>query len=79
MFGQIKNNMSYTRFRYSSKNEVFMDFAFFAIVFYVLLYKKMCAQITKEGMIWLIRLDCIMSSFRCWVHINQRNCQKSAA
>ena len=47
VFGQMKNNMNYKRFRHFGKDKVFMDFAFFAIAFNI---KKMCAKMTKEGM-----------------------------
>ena len=33
VFGQIKNNMNYKRFRHFGKDKVFMDFAFLAIAF----------------------------------------------
>ena len=75
VFGQIKNNMNYKRFRHFGKDKVFMDFAFFAIAFNI---KKMCAKMTKEGMDWLIRLFYKLTTavFRCWEHINQRNLQQ---
>ena len=78
VFGQIKNNMNYKRFRHFGKDKVFMDFAFLAIAFNI---KKMCAKLTKEGMNWLIRLfyELTTAVFRCWEHINQRNLQKIAA
>ena len=78
VFGQIKNNMNYKRFRHFGKDKVFMDFAFLAIAFNI---KKMCAKLTKEGMNWLIRLFYKLTTavFRCWEHINQRNLQKIAA
>ena len=46
VFGQIKNNMNYKRFRHFGKDKVFMDFAFNI--------KKMCAKLTKEDTKWLI-------------------------
>ena len=52
VFGQIKNNMNYKRFRHFGKDKVFMDFAF-PIAFNI---KKMCTKLTKKGMNWLIRL-----------------------
>ena len=78
VFGQIKNNMNYKRFRHFGKDKVLMDFAFLAIAFNI---KKMCAKLTKEGMNWLIRLfyELITAVFRHWKHINQRNLQKIAA
>ena len=78
VFGQIKNNMNYKRFRHFGKDKVFMDFAFLAIAFNI---KKMCAKLTKKGMNWLIRLfyELTTAVFRCWEHINQRNLRIIAA
>lgn len=78
VFGQIKYNMGYKRFRHLGKDKVFMDFSFFAIAFNI---KKMCAKMRKEGIDWLIKLfyDLAAAFFRCLEHINQRNLQKSAA
>ena len=78
VFGQMKNNMNYKRFRHFGKDKVFMDFAFFAIAFNI---KKMCAKITKEGMDWLIRpfYELTVVLFRCCERINQRNPQNIAA
>ena len=78
VFGQIKNNMNYKRFRHFGKDKVFQDFAFLAIAFNI---KKMCAKLTKKGMNWLIRLfyELTTAVFRCWEHINQRNLEKIAA
>ena len=78
VFGQIKNNMNYKRFRHFGKDKVLMDFAFFAIAFNI---KKMCAKMAKEGMDWLIRLfyELTTAVFRCWEHMNQRNLQKISA
>ena len=47
VFGQMKYNMNYKRFRHFGKDKIFMDFAFFAIAFNI---KKMCAKMAKEGM-----------------------------
>lgn len=44
VFGQMKYNMAYRRFRHFGKDKVTMDFAFFAIAFNL---KKMCAKIRK--------------------------------
>ena len=44
VFGQMKQNMQYKRFRHFGKDKVTMDFAFFAIAFNI---KKMCSKITK--------------------------------
>ena len=45
VFGQIKFNMAYRRFRHFGKDKVTMDFAFFAIAFNI---KKMCSNIAKQ-------------------------------
>ena len=78
VFGQIKNNMNYKRFRHFGKDKVFMDFAFLAIAFNI---KKMCAKLTKEGTNWLIGwfYELTVALFRCWRHINQRNLRIIAA
>lgn len=46
VFGQMKYNMAYRRFRHTRKDKVTMDFTFFAIAFNI---KKMCAKLAKEG------------------------------
>lgn len=45
VFGQMKSNMAYRRFRHFGKDKVAMDFAFFAIAFNI---KKMCSKIAKQ-------------------------------
>ena len=45
VFGQMKFNMAYRRFRHFGKDKVTMDFAFFAIAFNI---KKMCLKIAKQ-------------------------------
>lgn len=45
VFGQMKSNMAYRRFRHFGKDKVTMDFAFFAIAFNI---KKMCSIIAKQ-------------------------------
>ena len=45
VFGQMKFNMEYRRFRHFGKDKVTMDFAFFAIAFNL---KKMCSKIVKQ-------------------------------
>ncbi|KAB4337239.1 IS1182 family transposase [Bacteroides thetaiotaomicron] len=45
VFGQMKFNMAYRRFRHFGKDKVTMDFAFFAIAFNI---KKMCSRIAKQ-------------------------------
>ena len=47
VFGQIKYDMGYKRFRHFGKDKVTMDFAFFAIAFNI---KKMCAKIKNQKM-----------------------------
>ena len=78
VFGQMKNNMNYKRFRHFGKDKVFMDFSFFAIAFNI---KKICAKMTKEGLDWLTGLfyELTVAIFRCCEHINQRNPQNIAA
>ena len=46
VFGQMKYNMHYRRFRHFGKDKVTMDFAFFAIAFNI---KKMVAKVRKQG------------------------------
>ena len=46
VFGQMKYNMGYKRFRHFGKDKVSMDFAFFAIAFNL---KKMCRKIAKQA------------------------------
>lgn len=46
VFGQMKFNMAYRRFRHFGKDKVTMDFAFFAIAFNL---KKMCSKIAKSA------------------------------
>mgnify|MGYP000784817077 CR=1 FL=1 len=46
VFGQMKYNMAYRRFRHFGMDKVNMDFAFFAIAFNL---KKMCSKIAKQA------------------------------
>lgn len=46
VFGQMKYDMGYKRFRHFGIDKVNMDFAFFAIAFNI---KKMCSKINKRG------------------------------
>ena len=46
VFGQMKYNMHYRRFRHFGKDKVTMDFAFFAIAFNI---KKMAEKARKQG------------------------------
>ena len=50
VFGQMKYNMQYRRFRHFTKDKVTMDFAFFAIAFNI---KKLCTLLLKSR----IRMD----------------------
>mgnify|MGYP000799229511 CR=1 FL=1 len=61
VFGQMKYNMVYQRFRHVGKDKVTMDFAFFAIAFNI---KKMCAKLAKEGYRTLYKL--INSLYSRW-------------
>jgi transposase len=45
VFGQIKYNMAYRRFRHVGKDKVTMDFAFLAMAFNL---KKLCAKLKNE-------------------------------
>ena len=47
VFGQMKYNMGYKRFRHFGTEKVFMDFSFFAIAFNI---KKMCKKLLKDGL-----------------------------
>ena len=47
VFGQLKQDMHYKRFRPFGKDKVTMDFAFFAIAFNI---KKMAAKQIKQTM-----------------------------
>ena len=46
VFGQMKYDMGYKRFRHFGIDKVNMDFAFFAVAFNI---KKMCSKINKRG------------------------------
>ena len=46
VFGQMKFNMAYRRFRHFGKDKVTMDFSFFAIAFNI---KKMCSKIEEQA------------------------------
>lgn len=78
VFGQIKYNMNYKRFRHLGRDKVFMDFALFAIAFNI---KKMCIKMIKEGINGLINLfyDLIVALFSCWENTNQGKLQNIAA
>ena len=57
VFGQMKYNMAYRRFRHKGEDKVTMDFAFFAIAFNI---KKMCAKLLKAGKGRTARIICIL-------------------
>lgn len=46
VFGQLKFDMAYRRFRHFGKDKVTMDFPFFAIAFNI---KKMCSKMAKQA------------------------------
>ena len=46
VFGQMKYDMNYKRFRHFGMDKVKMDFAFFAVAFNI---KKLCSKINKRG------------------------------
>lgn len=46
VFGQIKEDMHYRRFRHFGKDKVTMDFSFLAIAFNI---KKLCSTLKKQG------------------------------
>lgn len=46
VFGQMKADMAYRRFRHFGRDKVAMDFAFFAIAFNL---KKMCSKMAKQA------------------------------
>ena len=46
VFGQMKHDMAYKRFRHVGMDKVKMDFAFFAIAFNL---KKLCSKIAKQA------------------------------
>lgn len=66
VFGQIKFNMAYRRFRHFGKDKVTMDFAFFAIAFNI---KKMCSKIAKQtkngGIRPILACFCLYLEFYC--------------
>ena len=49
VFGQMKFNMNYRRFRHFGKDKVTMDFAFFAIAFNIKKWAAKTAKYTKNG------------------------------
>ena len=69
VFGQMKYNMQYRRFRHFGMDKVIMDFAFLAIAFNI---KKLCASLLKSGMkldfTTIIRINNLVRMVRksCW-------------
>jgi len=53
VFGQMKYNMTYRRFRHVGKDKVTMDFAFFAMAFNI---KKLCAKLKNKPVRLLLGL-----------------------
>ena len=49
VFGQMKFNMAYRRFRHFGKDKVTMDFAFFAIAFNIKKWAAKTAEFTRNG------------------------------
>ena len=81
VFGQMKTDMAYKRFRHFGKDKVTMDFAFFAIAFNL---KKMCTKIAKEAKNGGNTPDKGLISVIYWIYLidNQKSdktYQKSAA
>lgn len=78
VFGQMKHDMNYKRFRHAGRDKVFMDFSFFAIAFNI---KKLCAKMGKEGLKWIITLFYGLAAalFRHMEHMNKRNHRNIAA
>jgi hypothetical protein len=50
VFGQMKYNMQYKRFRHFGKDKVTMDFAFFAIAFNIRKMAAVMRKLAKEGL-----------------------------
>ncbi len=73
VFGQMKYDMAYKRFRHFGIDKVTMDFAFFAIAFNI---KKMCSRIAKQrknggntphfGLIMNITITLAFENGMCW-------------
>jgi hypothetical protein len=74
VFGQMKYNMAYRRFRHLGIDKVTMDLAFFAIAFNI---KKMCAKIAKGVLKGLCALENRLKT-ACYEIINGQNrCQRA--
>ena len=78
VFGQIKYNMNYKRFRHFGKEKVLMDFSFLAIAFNI---KKMCTKMNKEGINWPIKhlYGLITDHLSYWEQNNRDYLQNIAA
>ena len=78
VFGQMKYNMGYKRFRHFGTEKVFMDFSFFAIAFNI---KKMCKKLLKDGLKGMTSLfySLIIILFSIRKQINCGNLQNIAA
>ena len=81
VFGQIKFDMAYKRFRHFGLDKVKMDFAFFAIAFNL---KKMCSAIARKGKIGdntplYNLLLCLFMAFGLQKKTYNENYQKSVA
>ena len=61
VFGQMKYNMAYKRFRHFGGDKVTMDFAFFVIAFNI---KKMCAKIAKEALMGFYNTERVLINAR---------------
>ena len=61
VFGQIKNNMAYRRFRHFGKDKIAMDFSFFAIAFNI---KKLCKRLLNED---YNNLQALIKRFLEWI------------
>jgi len=62
VFGQMKSNKSYKRFRHFGKDKVLMDFAFFAIAFNI---GKICRKASKRDLKAL--MEAILTPFMCYI------------
>ena len=81
VFGQMKFDMAYKRFRHFGLDKVKMDFAFFAIAFNL---KKMCSAIARKGKIGdntplYNLLLCLFMTFGLQKKTYNENYQKSVA
>lgn len=73
VFGQMKSNMAYRRFRHMGKDKVVMDFTFFAIAFNI---KKLCSMMRKVDKKGRKASSCgkFVVIFICYMHKLER-CQ----